>query len=139
MKRRTMQIVTATILSIGLIVVNGVVQASVANNLLSEYQQQGAQQPNPDNAKKMWTQKYQDNKGGKARSCASCHTDNLRTNGKHVRTKKTIEPLAPSINSERLNDAKKIEKWFKRNCKWTIGRECSPQEKSDFLIYILNQ
>ncbi|MEJ2181638.1 MAG: DUF1924 domain-containing protein [Gammaproteobacteria bacterium] len=139
MKRQTMQIMTATILTVGLIVVNGVVQASVTNNLLSEYQQQGAQQPNPDNAKKMWTQKYQDNKAGKARSCATCHTDNLRKIGKHVRTSKAIEPLAPSINSERLNDAKKIEKWFKRNCKWTIGRECSPQEKSDFLIYILNQ
>jgi len=139
MKRQTMQIMTATILTVGLIVVNGVVQASVTNNLLSEYQQQGAQQPNPDNAKKMWTQRYQDNKAGKARSCASCHTYNLRKIGKHVRTNKAIEPLAPSINSERLIDAKKIEKWFKRNCKWTIGRECSPQEKSDFLIYILNQ
>ena len=139
MKRQTMQIMTATILTVGLIVVNGVVQASVTNNLLSEYQQQGAQQPHPDNAKKMWTQRYQDNKAGKARSCASCHTYNLRKIGKHVRTNKAIEPLAPSINSERLIDAKKIEKWFKRNCKWTIGRECSPQEKSDFLIYILNQ
>ncbi|MEA3244387.1 MAG: DUF1924 domain-containing protein, partial [Pseudomonadota bacterium] len=33
-------------------------------------------------------------------------------------------------------DGKKIEKWFKRNCKWTLGRECTAQEKADFLAYI---
>lgn len=46
--------------------------------------------------------------------------------------------MAPSANPERLTDVRKIEKWFKRNCKWTLGRECSAQEKTDLLLYINN-
>lgn len=112
---------------------------SVTDNLINTYQKSGAQQPNPENARRLWSQKFLVGKGEKGRSCASCHTDNLHLTGKHVRTNKVIEPLSPSINSERLTDANKIEKWFKRNCKWTFGRECSPQEKSDFLSYILSK
>ena len=126
------------VLFAGLVLVNGQSHASVANDLITEYQQSGAQQPNPENARELWTQKFRDKKGENTRSCASCHTDNLRSTGKHVRTNKPIEQLSPSLNSERLTEAKKIEKWFKRNCKWTFGRECSPQEKSDFLSYILS-
>ncbi|MFK5970948.1 MAG: DUF1924 domain-containing protein [Candidatus Marithrix sp.] len=29
-----------------------------------------------------------------------------------------------------------IRKWFKRNCKWTLGRECNAQEKGDILKFI---
>ena len=34
---------------------------------------------------------------------------------------------------------KKIEKWFKRNCKEAWGRECTAQEKADFLTYLITQ
>lgn len=44
--------------------------------------------------------------------------------------------MKPAVNPERLVDAKKIEKWFLRNCKWTFGRECTAQEKGDFLTFI---
>ncbi|HCS12500.1 MAG TPA: hypothetical protein DIW28_01710, partial [Zetaproteobacteria bacterium] len=44
---------------------------------------------------------------------------------------KRIEPMAPSVNPERLTDPAKIEKWFGRNCEWTIGRDCTAQEKAD--------
>jgi len=53
-----------------------------------------------------------------------------------VRTAKRIEPMAPSVNPERLTDPAKIEKWFGRNCEWTIGRDCTTQEKADFLAFI---
>ncbi|TBR21868.1 MAG: DUF1924 domain-containing protein, partial [Candidatus Nitrosotenuis sp.] len=33
-------------------------------------------------------------------------------------------------------DPKFVEKWFKRNCKETLERECTPQEKGDFLAYL---
>ncbi|MBT5634001.1 MAG: DUF1924 domain-containing protein, partial [Gammaproteobacteria bacterium] len=36
----------------------------------------------------------------------------------------------------RFNSMKKVEKWFKRNCKWTFSRPCSPQEKGDILTFI---
>jgi hypothetical protein len=44
--------------------------------------------------------------------------------------------MAPSVNAARLTDQAKIVKWLHRNCKWTLGRECTPQEKGDFLTYI---
>jgi hypothetical protein len=44
--------------------------------------------------------------------------------------------MAPSVNPERLTDQRKITKWFKRNCKWTLGRECTHREQGDVLAYL---
>ena len=44
--------------------------------------------------------------------------------------------MAKSTNKKRYQKAKKIKKWFKRNCKWTYGRKCTAQEKCDFLMFI---
>jgi hypothetical protein len=70
-------------------------------------------------------------------SCASCHTDNPAANGKHAKTNKVIQPLAPSANAERFTDPRKVEKWFKRNCNDVLERACTPQEKGDVLAYLL--
>ena len=70
------------------------------------------------------------------RSCALCHGDDPASIGQHVTSGKTIEPIAPSANPERLTAAKKIEKWFRRNCKWTIERPCSVEEKGHFLKFL---
>ncbi|MCW8907187.1 MAG: DUF1924 domain-containing protein, partial [Sedimenticola sp.] len=51
---------------------------------------------------------------------------------------KAIEPMAPTVNPKRLTEVKQIKKWFVRNCKWTLGRECTAQEKGDFLAYLKN-
>ena len=77
-----------------------------------------------------------DAKSGEKRRCSLCHSEDLRRTGKHAVTGKVIEPLAPSANPKRLTDPEHIEKWFTRNCKWTLGRECTPQEKGDFLLMI---
>ena len=82
----------------------------------------------------MWSQAF--TVKGQSRSCADCHTADPANEGRHARTRKPIEPLAPSVVPTRLGDPKKVAKWFKRNCKWTLGRECSGQEKGDFLAYI---
>jgi len=50
-----------------------------------------------------------------------------------------IDPMALSVNPERYTDPDKIEKWFLRNCKWTLGRECTAQEKGDVLTYLGSQ
>ena len=71
-------------------------------------------------------------------SCSTCHTDNPAEPGKHVVTKKDIKPLAPSVNPERFTDTAKVEKWFKRNCKDVLKRECTAQEKGDVLTYLLS-
>lgn len=70
-------------------------------------------------------------------SCASCHTENPAATGKHAKTGKVIEPLAPSANAERFASPKKAEKWFKRNCNDVLSRVCTPQEKGDVLAYLL--
>jgi hypothetical protein len=71
-------------------------------------------------------------------SCSSCHTDNPTATGKHVVTKKAIKPFAPSANPERFTNPAKVEKWFKRNCKDVVKRECTAQEKGDLLTYLMS-
>lgn len=70
-------------------------------------------------------------------SCSSCHTDLPATPGRHAVTGKDIKPLAPAGNAERFTDPAKVEKWFKRNCKEVVGRECSAGEKADFIAYLM--
>lgn len=106
------------------------------NQMLDSYRARGANEFDAARGKAMWSEKYIQKKSGKQVSCATCHTENLTQTGSHVRTGKLIEPMAPSVNPERLSDPAKIRKWFKRNCKWTLGRECTPQEKGDFLSFI---
>jgi hypothetical protein len=71
-------------------------------------------------------------------SCASCHTDSPKAAGKHAKTNKVIEPLAPSANPKRFTDVAQVEKWFKRNCNDALGRACTTQEKGDFMTYVLS-
>jgi hypothetical protein len=117
------------------------VNSALANNanidtLLQPYVSQGAVTADAEQGQYLWRKIYQSNGEFAKRSCASCHTENLTVPGKHIKTGKLIEPMSPSVNPQRLTDQKKIEKWFKRNCKWTMGRECTAQEKADLLIYI---
>ena len=70
-------------------------------------------------------------------SCASCHTADPATPGKHVVTGKPIAPLAPAANAQRFRDPARVEKWFKRNCNDTLRRACTSAEKADVLAYLL--
>lgn len=111
-------------------------QADAVSELKAEYQAQGASSFNAIAGKAFWNRTFIDAKTGKERNCASCHTTDLTKQGKHERTGKAIEPMAPSTNPQRLTDVKKIKKWFVRNCKWTLGRECTAQEKGDVLAFL---
>jgi mono/diheme cytochrome c family protein len=71
-------------------------------------------------------------------SCSSCHTDSPKNEGKHAKTNKVIEPMAPSVNPKRFSDLAQVEKWFKRNCNDALGRVCTTQEKGDFMTYMLS-
>ncbi|WP_457675508.1 DUF1924 domain-containing protein [Thiolapillus sp.] len=115
------------------------VQASAVQELISKYENEGAVTQNTKNGEKLWKSVHVDAKTGQKRSCVTCHTNDLRKPGKHARTGKLIKPMAPSVNPDRLTDGKKIEKWFHRNCKWTLGRVCTPQEKADILAYLAAQ
>jgi hypothetical protein len=106
------------------------------DSLLKTYASRGAANSDAEQGRYLWQKTYQAAGEFAERSCASCHTENLTAPGKHIKTGKLIEPMSPSVNPQRLTDRKKIEKWFKRNCKWTMGRECTAQEKADLLLYI---
>lgn len=110
--------------------------ADTVGDLLKQYESQGASHFTAAAAEAQWTRAFVDAKSGEKRQCSLCHTEDLKRTGKHAVTGKAIEPLAPSANPKRLTDAEHVEKWFARNCKWTLGRECTPQEKGDFLVMI---
>lgn len=75
---------------------------------------------------------------GRDWSCASCHTQDPATAGKHAKTSKPIAPLAPAANAERFTRPDKVEKWFRRNCNDVLGRGCTPLEKGDVLSYLMS-
>ena len=109
------------------------------NTLMKSYQSQGAKAGNALRGEKFWNQTFQGKAPFSQRSCNSCHTANIKNGGEHVRTGKVLKPLAPSINNLSLSKVKKVNKWFKRNCKWTTGKECSAQVKADVLAFINQQ
>jgi len=100
---------------------------------LDNYRQQGVEQTDEKQGRQLWFA------SANGRSCTSCHNDKPVNIGKHSRTGKLIDPMAPSVNPMRYQNSKKIEKWFLRNCKWTFGRECSLQEKADILTWLAGQ
>lgn len=125
--------------SIAIVASSSVLATSAIEPLLQEYRQQGAGSASAESGKKLWNQKFISAKTGQPRSCATCHTSNVKQFGKHATTGKEIKPLAPSVMSKRLTNPKKIRKWFRRNCTWTLGRECNAQEKANVLMYLNDQ
>ncbi len=72
-------------------------------------------------------------------SCTACHGTDPRRPGENVKTKKAIEPMAVSANPKRYTGLAEAEKWFKRNCKQVLGRECTPLEKGDFVTFMTSR
>ena len=68
--------------------------------------------------------------------CASCHTDLPTAEGRHAVTGRALRPLAPAANPARLTDAAKVEKWFRRNCRDVVGRDCTAAEKGDVIAWL---
>jgi len=69
--------------------------------------------------------------------CASCHGALPTGKGEHAITHKVIEALAPAFNAQRFSDLAKADKWFRRNCKDVLARECSAAEKADVLAWLI--
>jgi len=110
--------------------------SETVTNLLQNYASQGATTPDEKQGEQLWQKTFNYDGEFSRRSCTSCHTKDLSAAGEHVKTGKPIKPMATSSNSGRFTDSKKVEKWFKRNCLWTMDRECSVQEKANFLAYL---
>ncbi len=96
--------------------------------------QWSAQAGAPGNAARGQT--FFGSKHGGEWSCSSCHGTPPTRTGKHASTGKAIDPLAPAFNPKAFTDAARVEKWFRRNCKDVLSRECSAAEKADVLAYL---
>lgn len=70
-------------------------------------------------------------------SCSSCHGTPPVGEGRHATTGKSIAPLAPAFNPRSFTDSAHSDKWFRRNCRDVLNRECSAGEKADVLAYLL--
>ena len=127
------RLVSIAILGAAVIAAGTAVAAQAPIEQLQVYRQQGIEQTDAARGKQLWYASVNE------RSCSLCHGDSPVDIGKHASTGKQIAPMALSVNSERYQSAKKIEKWFLRNCKWTFGRECNLQEKADILTWLASQ
>jgi hypothetical protein len=114
-------------------------EVAVVEVLMKTYQSQGASKGNASRGEVFWNKTFPGKAPNTERSCKTCHSANLKNTGKHINTGKVIKPLSPAVNSARLTEVAKVEKWFKRNCKWTTGNECSAQDKADILAFISQQ
>ena len=70
-------------------------------------------------------------------SCSSRHGSPPTKAGKHASTGKLIDPMAPAANPHTFTETAKVDKWFRRNCKDVLQRECSAGEKADVLAYLI--
>ncbi len=105
-----------------------------ARQLIAQFAAQAHTQPSVARGKALFMGRHT---GGKPEtpSCTTCHTQNLRATG-HTRAGKAIEPMALSANPSRFTDSAKVAKWFRRNCKSVLGRECTAGEKADILAWL---
>ena len=112
----------------------GAAAASPLDDLLQDYRS-AAGTPDPERGAAAWTRPMA-TPDGDPRRCSDCHGTDLTQAGRHLRTGKPIPPLAPSANPDALSDPDEVEKWLYRNCRWTWGRECTPREKGELILFI---
>ncbi|WP_414638952.1 DUF1924 domain-containing protein [Aquabacterium sp.] len=107
-------------------------QAATPAELLSAYSREAGSPPSATRGQQFFKATH----GGEW-SCASCHGSLPTQAGRHASTNKTIGALAPAANAERFTNPSKVEKWFRRNCKDVLSRECSAAEKADVLAWLI--
>ena len=116
---------------------------SVVESLLKEYSQKAKSENqafsnfSADAGKTLFFQERRHSKKNEMRGCTTCHTKDVRQSGKST-TGQPIDPLSPAVNSKAFTDVKNIEKWFSRNCPWVLERNCSAEEKGNFITYLFS-
>jgi len=69
-------------------------------------------------------------------ACQACHGEDPRQPGQNAKTGKAIEPMAVSVNAKRFTVKDDVEKWFGRNCKAVLSRDCTSAEKGDYITFL---
>ena len=108
------------------------VHAATPGDLLQRYSADAGTGPDASRGARFFTERH-----GNDWSCSTCHGGRPVAAGKHATTGKAIAPLAPAFNAERFTDPARVEKWFRRNCRDVLGRECAAGEKADVLAFLL--
>jgi hypothetical protein len=72
-------------------------------------------------------------------ACATCRTIDPRRPGQHVKTGRSIDPMAVSATPPRFTEVAEVEKRFDRECKAVLGRTCTARDRGDFLTFLISQ
>lgn len=123
-------------MAVALCMVQGSVALAADTSAAEQLQRWAAEAKAPGNADK--GKAFFNAKHGSEWSCASCHNAPPTTAGKHATTGKLIAPMAPGFNPKAFTDTAKVDKWFRRNCKDVLSRECTAPEKADVMAYLLS-
>ena len=128
-----------TLPALCLVLVSVATQAETPQQIVQAYAAEAAARqagftPSGKRGETLFRQRFAHN--DKMPACTSCHTDSPLNAGQHVVTGKAIRPLAVAANGQRFSDPAKVEKWFGRNCKEVMARDCTPAEKADFVAYM---
>jgi len=124
--------------AITIIVASSVVSAGPAqDSILKHFQQQAGTPFSAERGKALFITRHGSGKP-ETPSCTTCHGNSPLKTGS-TRAGKEIAPMALSRTPDRYSALKKVEKWFRRNCRSVLGRECTLQEKGDFLTFMINQ
>ena len=121
------------------VLVTASVQAATPANLMKDYAAEASRQqagftPSAPRGAALYQRDF--GVSAKLPSCSSCHRDDPTQAGQHSVTGKPIKPLAPGANPERFTDRAQADKWFGRNCKEVMGRDCSAAEKADLIAFL---
>ena len=108
-------------------------QSTSPTQMLRAYEAEAGTRGRPDRGQAFFTTRH----GGEW-SCASCHGQVPTGTGRHAVTGKSMDPLAPVFNPRAFTDERRVAKWFRRNCKDVVQRECTPTEKADVLAWLQN-
>ncbi|WP_084004910.1 DUF1924 domain-containing protein [Magnetovibrio blakemorei] len=111
--------------------------AGPREDIIAGFMAQGAGPADLANGKHMYDTTFATGKPDTPK-CTTCHGATPQEGGQ-TRTGKAIEPMAVSKTPARFTDQAKVDKWFLRNCSGVIGRECTAQEKVDFISYLASQ
>jgi hypothetical protein len=124
--------IAAIVGTIAVVATSGAV-ASTAQDLLAEYANLAGRPGNASRGQILFTSPHFGDF-----SCASCHGKVPLAEGKHLRTGRPIAALAPAVSPDRFTQAKRADKWFRRNCNDILGRECTAAEKADVLSWLIS-
>ena len=137
MKSFTLLLSTVTLAAVIGAILTTPALAGPREDIIAGFTAQGAGPADLANGKRMYETTYGTGKPDTPK-CTTCHGATPQEGGQ-TRTSKAIEPMAVSRTPARFTDKAKVDKWFLRNCSSVIGRECTAQEKVDFISYLVSQ